>query len=129
MRMEASRARKEALRGKQTISATLDLMEIEEGEKPEIVVVRPRSDENQRLLSQGGLFTRAPLQISIDEWVKTHFTENHGTFVLVKFLIPNKDREIALRMLNRMNINHATLFPDLYGASRYCNTVLQIASY
>jgi hypothetical protein len=31
------------------------------------------SDDNQRLLNQGGLFTRAPFGMSLDDWVKKKF--------------------------------------------------------
>ena len=49
--------------------------------------------------------------------------------VLVKFTVPTGDREDCLRSLNRMNINHLSLFPDFYGASTFCNLNLEIASY
>lgn len=47
----------------------------------------------------------------------------------MKCLIPNKDRDEALMMLNRMNLNHSTLFPDLNGASWYCNLSRTIDKY
>jgi hypothetical protein len=86
-------------------------------ETPEIEFVRPRSDENQRLLAQGGLFTRGPTSKSLDRWVQEHFA-GKSHYHLTRMLIPDSDREEALRMLNRMNLNHATLFPDLTGASK-----------
>lgn len=97
--------------------------------RPEVEFIRPKSDENQRLVSQGGLFTRAPIGETLEEWVRKHFAGKSDGYTLMKLLVPNKDREEALRMLNRMNINHLTLFPDLYGASKYCNLFGEIDKY
>jgi hypothetical protein len=86
------------------------------------------SNENPRLLTQGGLFTRVD-GMSVEDWVKRHFSGNTDNYILFKMTVPSKDRELCLRSLNRMNINHLSLFPDLYGASIYCNTDLQIKNY
>lgn len=91
-------------------------------------VIRPLSDENANLVSQRGLFVRSPDGLSIDKWVRKNFPGNNG-FHLLKIKIPNRDRENCLKFLNRMNINRLSLFPDLYGASRYCNMKLQIKRY
>jgi len=96
--------------------------------KPEIEFIRPMSDENQRLVNQGGLFTRSPIGEDLESWVQRNY-KGYDRYVLMKLLIPNKDREMCLRMLNRMNINHLTLFPDLFGASKFCNTYAEIDKY
>ena len=99
-----------------------------EGRSPIIEFVRPLSDENPGLVSQRGLFTRAPTGVDIEEWVRSHYSGKRS-FVLMKITIPDADREPALRSLNRMNINHLSLFPDLYGASKFCNMDLEIDVY
>ena len=99
-------------------------------ERPPIIdFVNPLTDENNRLVNQMGLFTRTPIGIDIESWYKQNFPEK-GEFVRMwKILIPEKERTKALRSLNRMNINHSTLFPDLYGASKFVNTNLEIDKY
>jgi hypothetical protein len=98
-------------------------------DRPPIVeLVRPMSDENSRLVSQGGLFTRAPDRVALDDWVRSNFA-GVKKVILLKVTIPNEDRDICLRSLNRMNINHLSLFPDLYGASTFCNLALEVSNY
>lgn len=92
--------------------------------------VRPKQDENARLVSQAGLFTRAPLGENIRSWVeKYHAMDKDETALLIRILVPNTDREECLRMLTMMNINHASLFPDLYGSGKYCNTSFAVKGY
>jgi hypothetical protein len=91
--------------------------------------VRPMQDENSRLVSQGGLFTRAPDGTDIESWVRRQFPKDESTIVLMKVTIPSADRVEALRGLNRMNINRASLFPDLAGASAFCNLALMVDKY
>lgn len=88
----------------------------------------PQSDDNPRLVSQSGVFTRAPDGREIEDWVRDHFS-GIKKGILVKVLIPERDRTECLQSLNRMNINHLSLFPDLYGSSKYCNLALSIPSY
>ncbi len=97
--------------------------------RPEVEFIRPRSDENQRLVSQSGLFTRAPHGTTLEAWVQKNFVREGNTYTLMKMLVPNQDREECLGILNRMNINHLTLFPDLYGASKFCNLFGEIENY
>lgn len=97
--------------------------------RKEVEFIKPMSDENARLVSQGGLFTRSPNDTDLKEWVQSRFSGEKEAVILMKILIPNKDRDVCLKMLNRMNINHLTLFPDLYGASKFCNLFGEIKGY
>ncbi len=94
-----------------------------------VSIDRPICDDNERLISQSALFTRGPLLSDIKTWVENNFTDRQDIPVLIKCTIPYKDREPCLRALNLMNINHATLFPDLGGAATYCNMKLRIQDY
>jgi FRG domain len=97
--------------------------------EPDLVFVRPQSDENQRLLAQGGLFTRSRTNLSIEDWVMKHQQDTDAGLTLLKCLVPDEERSRCLQLLNRMNINPLSLFPDLTGASRYCNLHSEIENY
>jgi hypothetical protein len=97
--------------------------------EPEVVFVRPLSDENQRLVNQGGLFTRSPANKTLDVWIQENRDPESTGLTLLKILVPNKDRDNSLRSLNRMNINHLSLFPDLAGASMFCNIHSEVDRY
>jgi FRG domain-containing protein len=97
----------------------------EKGRPPTLDFIDPMLDENQRLLSQDGLFTRAPIGIPIEQWIARAF-EGSPSAVLLRVEIPDSDRLICLQALNRMNINHLSLFPDLIGASRSTNLKLEL---
>jgi hypothetical protein len=88
--------------------------------------VRPNQNENPRLLSQAGLFTRGPDGRTVDEWTRRYAAGNSSEMTLIKISIPEDGRRECLRTLNRMNINHATLFPDIYGAGAHCNRSLEL---
>jgi len=92
--------------------------------------IRPLTDENPRLINQRGLFTRVPSQTTIDEWIISNFKDSSTVGApLLKIYIPAYERISALKSLNRMNVNHLSLFPDLDGASKYCNTSAIISQY
>jgi hypothetical protein len=88
-----------------------------------ITFVRPRSDENARLINQSGLFTRIRglHATTVEEQIKRIFPRDFDQLVLLKIHIANSERVRILQDLNRMNINHASLFPDLTGAGRFSN--------
>jgi len=108
--------------------ANTRLMEKDGPGAPTLEFYRPLSDENPRLVSQGGLFTRAPDGVDIETWVQANLM-NHPTVVLYRIEIPEGERLTFLKNLNRMNINHLTLFPDIYGSAKYCNFSLEIRRY
>jgi len=103
---------------------------------PRIRIIRPRTDENLRLLSQGGVFTQAPPGADIESFVRQTFrelvrfpagTEGVRSPWMLKIRIEDtdqEDRRDCLIALNRMSINHRTLFPDLEGTSRFVNMSL-----
>jgi hypothetical protein len=88
-----------------------------------IRLLRPRSGENIRLINQKGLFTYTYYASSLEDWVKANFVEERRP-VLLKINVPIRDYQHAFGDLYGMNINHATLFPDLSGAAVYCNSLL-----
>lgn len=107
----------------------IDKARLEATPLPELEFVRPQTDENYRLINQGGLFTKSNTSSPIEAWIDQAELRSEGPPVLIKILIPDTEREVALRMLNRMNINPLSLFPDLTGASLHCNLHLDIKGY
>ena len=99
------------------------------GRPPIIEFVDPFSDENPRLVNQGGLFTRSPFGVDIEKWIMDNLTVADKRVRMWKLRLPELEREVALKSVNRMNINHLSLFPDLYGASLYSNLSLEIDNY
>lgn len=99
--------------------------EIEKDTKNEIKVIDPILDENPRLINQAGLLIHQPVQDSFEEIVKGNCSDPDRV-ILVKVIMPNEHVDYCIKDLNRMNINHLTLFPDLTGASGYANTVFAV---
>lgn len=104
--------------------------EIPWGNDP-IRFLNPLADDNARLVSQNGLFTWIPDNMDVETWIKAEYNENKdkNLVLLAKVYIPSSDRSACLKALNRMNINYASLFPDLVGASEHTNLMLQIDKY
>jgi hypothetical protein len=98
---------------------------------PAIRIFYPQIDDNPRMIAQKGVFVRGPIGIDIETYVKTRFKGLNTETILMKVLIHDNenDREQFLKSLNRMNINHLTLFPDLQGASVYSNMSIEIDNY
>jgi hypothetical protein len=112
-----------------TLSQQLEWMSLQGKTEPDIVFVRPHSDENLRLVAQGGLFTRSRTDLPIEELVMKWQPDGDNGLNLLKCLVPDDERARCLQLLNRMNINPLSLFPDLSGASRYCNLHSEIENY
>lgn len=109
-----------------------DEIDLTNDRKPTVKIVKPQSDENRRLVSQRGLFTRGPNNIDLEDWNRKYVHLSSvldDKIIIFKIIIPAIGAKDCLRYLNRMNINNATLFPDLTGASSLCNKVLTIPKY
>ncbi len=108
---------------------------------PDIRVLEPRKDNHGRLVNQAGLFTFSPTDATIENKLTDVLSgENTGDEelkgadeasqpeILAKYIckiyIRNEEREACIRHLRRMNVHHASLFPDLIGASEYCNILI-----
>lgn len=110
-------------------------------EETGIRVWEPRKDDHGRLVNQAGLFTFSPTDATIENKLATVLaddelfedeelrvaSEDEQPGILAKYIckiyIRNEERDACLRHLRRMNVHHASLFPDLLGASEYCNII------
>lgn len=96
----------------------------------QLEMYRPLSDITPRLISQDGLFVKFNVKKDLKSIIQSiKIDEGRSPIYLYELKIPEKDRETCLKSLNRMNINHKTLFPDLLGASVYANLHLEIDKY
>lgn len=108
---------------------------------PDIRVFEPRKDDHGRLVSQAGLFTFAPEDSTIENklaevlWGEDFpidalkdASSNEEPGILARYIckiyIKNEMQQECLRHLRRMNVHHASLFPDLIGAADYCNAFM-----
>jgi len=109
-----------------------------EGET-DIRLWEPRKDSYGRLVNQAGLFTFSPYDDTIENKLANvladgeqfedealrEASEDEQPDLLARYIckiyIRNEERDSCLRHLRRMNVHHASLFPDLIGASQYCN--------
>ena len=105
---------------------------------PDIRIFEPKKDDYGRLVSQAGLFTFSPYNATIenklveilgsddfeDDELRRASEEDEAEILakyICKIYIKNEDQQGCLKHLRRMNVHHASLFPDLIGASDYCN--------
>lgn len=110
----------------------VDSAKTKPGEEPKQGVplpFSPDSDENPRLVNQAGNFIRMPDGIDLEGWVVREFRGTSGDSTLIKVKIPTTGRSECLTTLNRMNINHLSLFPDLYGSVIHANMEFGIPGY
>jgi len=104
----------------------------EENVCPEIRILEPRKDDHGRLVNQAGLFTYSPYDNTIENELIDSLAKEENDLInldnpddlsefICKIYIRNEDRDDCLRHLRKMNVHHASLFPDLIGSSEYCN--------
>ena len=110
----------------------------DDDECPDIRVFEPRRDDHGRLVNQAGLFSFSPTDSTIENKLieilserdefKEADEESEAEILaqyICKIYIKNVDRESCLKSLRKMNVHHASLFPDLLGASDYCNLIIE----
>lgn len=91
--------------------------------------INPVFNDNKRLISQSGILLKLPLNYNLEEWNSKYIPEYIAEVLLLKIKIPDIKRDNILKSLNRMNINHLSLFPDLEGSSKFCKHSVEIENY
>ncbi|MGR3158634.1 FRG domain-containing protein [Vibrio vulnificus] len=116
-----------------------DLMDDENAPQAgeQLQIVEPSIDDHGRLVNQAGLFSFAPYGEILESSLEKHLADSgvdiDDVTEVAKYIcrihIPNKPdtRQACLKKLRKMNIHHASLFPDLIGASGYCNDLIRDA--
>jgi hypothetical protein len=77
LQVAAEKAEKEKLA--QESKASPLLLAALRSPRPEVEFIRPMSDENARLVHQGGLFTRAPEGVDLETWTRRQFKDEKGS--------------------------------------------------
>ena len=92
--------------------------------------INPKYAENHRVMSQAGALTRVNLKYDLEKWIRGAAPPDSGKDYLAKISIRSSEeaRKECLCMLNKMNINALTLFPDIYGTTRRCNMAIEIGA-
>lgn len=108
----------------------------------EVRIFEPKKDDHGRLVSQAGLFIFTPTDATLENKLADilgdpEFPDNElrqaeegaEANILAKYIckvyIKNEDVSSCLKHLRRMNVHHASLFPDLIGAADYCNIIIK----
>lgn len=93
--------------------------------EPAVRLLSPDTDANYRLIDQAAIFVRMPRKTDLESSVAENFPDDGPDVAFTKIKIPNRGRDECLVALNRMNINHMTLFPDIDGAAKHVNSLWQ----
>lgn len=104
------------------------------------IFVDSLSSEHDRLISQSGLFTISPIHKTetleafilnelVDKEVDIDDADILSRYVF-KIHVPmekEEDRLDCFKSLRKMNLHHASLYPDLIGSSLHCNEIAKEA--
>jgi hypothetical protein len=94
-------------------------------EENRLTFVIPDIDENQRLVVQSGSFTYCRSGQAVDEWVERFLPEEQDVLIRIDIEEPFGLRRKILKSLDLMNINYASLFPDISGACSHVNSIAE----
>ncbi|MBA5690307.1 FRG domain-containing protein [Rugamonas apoptosis] len=90
----------------------------------DVIWVGEPEEMDRRLVAQSGTFVMpGVLDKPLDDIIQRY---ESGGALIKKFILPPSIREEAMLSLYRMNITHATLFPDLDGLARSIGYELEI---
>lgn len=101
---------------------------IQENVNLKINKIIPLTNDNPRLVSQQGLFLKIPLNSSMENLISEYEREEGGV-IIFKLIFDNNFKEEALLILQNMNINQLTLFPDLIGSAQHSNFQFEMSPY
>lgn len=76
---------------------------------------------NFRQGAQGGLYSRTPDGVTVEQCVDESSPTPDEAIALLRVLVPSAERAAAIRHLGLMGIAHSELFPDLSGAAEQAN--------
>ncbi len=98
-----------------------------EQDEDRVRLVSPVGDANYRLITQTALLLKMPRRTDLESYVRKQFEGETHHAILTTMKIPNTDghRRECLVSLNKMNINHMSLFPDIDGAAKHVNSLWQ----
>ena len=83
----------------------------------EMEFFEPIQDDNERVVSQAGLFTKLPTGEDLIGWLK----RNNLSSYITKINVEDEYRLEAINDLRTMNILGSTVYPDLHGEAVTCN--------
>jgi len=108
----------------------LQITDLHERLVPQITYFDPMSSEHPRLINQRGLFTITDNGEDILTLVQKRWKEGEKERPwLIKIEIEDEKREDILRSLDSMNINHMSIYPEIYGAAKFSNLGLEFDDY
>jgi hypothetical protein len=82
------------------------------------------AEMDRRLVAQSGLFVvPGQIELTLEQILRNY---EAGVALLTKIVLPFALRDDVMRSLYRMNITHATLFPDLDGLARSIGYELEV---
>lgn len=111
------------------INCKMDEFNKDKDRESEFKFVDIITDHNPRLISQSGVFTKQPINFDFEKWVQRYWNGVSDKPVMFKIHIPDSERPRILKSLRLMNVNHATIYPDLHGAAKATMAELQLISH
>ncbi|AFQ42608.1 FRG domain-containing protein [Desulfosporosinus meridiei] len=75
--------------------------------------LKPLRENNSRLANRSSLFTKSPIGVDLEQWVRGNFGGSKAKIVLVKLTLPNNQRTSILKAIHKMNLHELKFHTDL----------------